>query len=503
MKVCLPPPNFCYPNPKKKGDKHMSQISKFIIWIFKKFNRDEILKIIDQLVDALESKDPDLQPRDKFKEQHPNYRDFYIDSMAPFTKSPESKNTIHYKDLLCSYHTIHGKSLKPVNLRKKTTAVPDKVVCPHCQAPSIYLYLNNGSKKSQVKCKICSITSPLEKRFIKKTKYFCPYCFYALYLWKQQPLVTIYKCGNDNCSHRIRQLNKLNMDEKQLIKVRSSQFKLNYQFREYHFKPNKLRIIGPHKPKVDLSKIHNDINTFSLILTLHISYAITARKTAHMLKNIFNLNVSYQTVLNYSQAAAYYCHQFNKNNTGMIDDLSAGDETYIKILGKNYYTWFFMGCKSRVISAYHLSNSRDTVHAVKTMLESLKTVKTDHKVAFVTDGNPAYQAGLHYINLNYKHLKIALHNVIGLQNLDAESEKYRRYKQQIERLNRTYKYHIQPGNGFNSFNGAVSKTVLFVTHYNFLRANQALNYKTPVKLSQLEGISSIQGKWAKIISLAA
>ena len=211
----------------------MSQISKFIIWIYKKFTRDEILKIIDQLVDALESKDPDLQPRDKFKEQHPNYRDFYIDPMAPLTKSPESKNAIYYKDLLRSYHAIHGKPLRPVNLRKKTTAVPGKVVCPHCQAPSIYLYLNNGRKKTQVKCKVCSITSPLEKR-LKKTKYFCPYCFYTLFLWKQQPLVTIYKCGNDNCPHRVCRLNKLNMDEKQLIKVRSSQFKLNYQFREYH-----------------------------------------------------------------------------------------------------------------------------------------------------------------------------------------------------------------------------------------------------------------------------
>jgi putative transposase len=481
----------------------MSQISKFIIWIFKKFTRDEIVKIIDQLVDALESKDPDLQPRDKFKERHPHYRDFYVDALAPLKKVSESVITIHYKDLLRSYHKAHGKFLKPVNLRKKTTIIPDNVTCPHCQAPSIYLYLNDGKKRSQVKCKVCLKTSPLEKRFTKKTKYYCPYCLHALFIWKRQPLVDIYKCCNDNCPHRIKRLNKLNGDEKHLRKSRSSQFKLNYQFREYHFKPNKLRTIGPHKPKVDLTKIHNDTNTFALILTLHISYAITARKTAHMLRNIFNIDVSHQTVLNYTQAAAYYCHQFNKNNKSELDNLQAGDETYIKVLGKDYYTWFFMGTNSKVISAYHLSNSRDTVHAVKSMLTSLKTVKTDQKVTFITDGNPSYQAALHYINFNYKHLKIALHNVIGLQNLDAESEKYRRFKQQIERLNRTYKYHIQPGNGFNSFNGAVSKTVLFVTHYNFLRPHQALKYKTPVKLSQLEGISTIQGKWAKIISLAA
>jgi putative transposase len=481
----------------------MSNISKFIIWIFRKFTRDEIINIIAELVDALESKDPDLQPRDKFKEQHPSYRDFYVDSMAPLKKSPEEESTLHFKDLLRSYHTAHGSPLKPINLRKKTTAVPDTVICPHCQAPSIYLYLNNGRMKSQVKCKVCLKTFSLEKRHTRTTKFFCPYCAKALFLWKKQPLVSVYKCGNNNCPHRIKRLNNLNKDEKKLRESRSSQFKLNYQFREYHFKPNKLRIIGPHKPKVDLTKIHNDMNTFSLILTLHISYAVTARKTAHMLRNIFNLNVSHQTVLNYMQAAAYYCHQFNKNHKSTLDDLSAGDETYIKILGKDYYTWFFIGAKSRVISAYHISNSRDTVNAVKTMLEALRSTTQDQKITFVTDGNPSYQAGLHFINMNYKHFKISLHNVIGLQNLDSESETYRRYKQLIERLNRTYKYHIQPGNGFNSFNGAVSKTVLFVTHYNFIRSHQALQFKTPVKLSQLEGISTTQGKWAKIISLAA
>jgi len=482
----------------------LSNISKFIIWIFKKFTRDEILKIIEKLVEAIDNDDPDLQPRDKFKEKHPNYRNFLVDPLTPLTKAPErTEGHLDFKILLAEYEYLYGKALKPVNARKDDNTVSKDLICPFCNAPHIYLYCNNGKKKSQMKCKVCLHTSHLKGKHKRKCNFFCPYCSHALFTWKRKESVTIYKCDNNNCPYRLKRLKKLNKKEKKLRKQKLSQFKINYQFRQYHFKPNKLRVIGPHKPKVDLIKIHNDINTFALVLTLHISYAITARKTAHMLRNIFNISISYQTVLNYTEAAAYYCHQFNKNNKSIIDDILAGDETYIKILGVHHYTWFFICAKSRIISAYHISNSRDTQHAVKTMLEVIRNVENDKNITFVTDGNPSYQAGLHYINMNNKHLKIALKNVIGLQNLDAESEEYRPYKQIIERLNRTYKYHIQPANGFNSFNGAVSKTVLFVTYYNFIRPHKSLKYQSPIKLSQLNGIDTIQGKWAKVISLAA
>jgi len=70
-------------------------------------------------------------------------------------------------------------------------------------------------------------------------------------------------------------------------------------------------------------------------------------------------------------------------------------------------------------------------------------------------------------------------------------------------LNRTYKYHVKPAAGFNSQNGAVALTTLFVTHYNFLRPHMSLFYKPPVQLPELEAITTLQGKWAKILSLAA
>lgn len=316
--------------------------------------------------------------------------------------------------------------------------------------------------------------------------------------------VTIYKCSTDDCQHRVQALAKLNPDERALQKKRSSQFKLCYQYREYHYKPQELLHSTPEEPIVGLTKIHNSENVLGLILAFYVSFAVPARKTAFILKSVFNIKVSYQTVLNYAAAAAFYCHSYNLQHKGQIDSIQAGDETYIKVLGKHRYVFFFISSKSLKITAYHVADNRGTQPAIIAMNEAIRTAAPGQELILVTDGNPSYPAGIHFLNAQEgDDPDIQHHKVIGLQNLDAESTEWRAFKQLIERLNRTYKYHARPAAGFNSNNGAVVLTTLFVTHYNFLRPHMSLDYKPPVQLPELHAITTLQGKWAKILSLAA
>jgi len=239
-------------------------------------------------------------------------------------------------------------------------------------------------------------------------------------------------------------------------------------------------------------------------MAFYVSFANSARKTALILRSVFNVSVSYQTVLNYAEAAAYYCHQFNLKNKGTVGSRQAGDEAYIKVLGKDRFTFFFISPKRHKITAYHVADSRETLPAVIAMNEAIRTAEPGQKFTLITDGNPSYPAGIHFLNQLYESKGLIKHRkVIGLQNLDAESTLFRPFKQLIERLNRTYKYHIRPAHGFNCDNGAVALTTLFVTHYNFLRPHMALDYQVPIPIAELDAISTIQGKWAKIISLAA
>lgn len=382
--------------------------------------------------------------------------------------------------------------------------VPADVRCPYCDAPHEYLYYNDGKRKEQILCKVCDALFQINKRFRPpSTTYWCPHCEHALYRWKEQSLCTIYKCHNDSCPAYLKNLGALNADEKKLQKEKPSQFKLRYQYREYYF-DDKLRHSKPDDDGIDLFSIHNSPNVLGLVLAFHVSFAIGARKTACILKEIFGIKISYQTVLNYAGAAAWYCHRFNLVYKGDIDNESAGDETYIKIAGKHAYTFFFISAQNRKITAYHIDDSRDTLPATIAMNEAARTAKPDQKLAFITDGNPSYPAGLHYLNAKRDPENlIEYRKVVGLQNLDEESELNRHFKQLVERLNRTYKYHIKAANGFKIKNGAICLTTLFVTHYNFLRPHMALGYNVPIPVKELGGPQNLQNKWCRIINMAA
>jgi transposase-like protein len=378
------------------------------------------------------------------------------------------------------------------------------VRCIDCGAPHTFLYFNDGKKRTQLRCKVCYALFVIAKRYrlSRKTKYWCPYCEYALYKWKEEALCTIYKCGNDKCTLYLKRKTELTDNEQKIQKQKSSQFKLRYQYREYHFEPEQLTIAPPIKPKIELHNIHKSSRVVGLILAFHISLAITARKTAYLMKAIFQINISYQTVLNYAEAAAYYCHQFNITHKGMPHDTNCGDETYIKIAGQRAYAFFFLS--NHKVTAYNIDFSRDVLPATASMVEASRNATQQQHLTFITDGNPAYTAAILFMN-NKKltHNPLTLKQVIGLQNLDQTSEEFRPFKQIIERFNRTYKSHVKYAAGFNSRNGAMAYTTLFVTHYNFLRPHMSLKFKTPINIPELNHIPTLQDKWIKILSMAA
>jgi hypothetical protein len=68
-----------------------SRIARFIIWICSKFTRIEIEQIITGLSDVIQNRNPEVKPRDDFKEKHPNYRQFAVDPKPPLTELPLQK----------------------------------------------------------------------------------------------------------------------------------------------------------------------------------------------------------------------------------------------------------------------------------------------------------------------------------------------------------------------------------------------------------------------------
>jgi rubredoxin len=137
----------------------MNKIARFVIWICSKFNKAEVVQIINGLQQVLAERSPEVKFKDDFKEKHPNYRDFYVDPLPPLTEKPTKKISppvLDWQELLTAYEQREGRSLMPIRPRKGFS-VPKECHCVHCGAPPHYLYYNDGKRKSQVRCKVCGL----------------------------------------------------------------------------------------------------------------------------------------------------------------------------------------------------------------------------------------------------------------------------------------------------------------------------------------------------------
>jgi len=70
---------------------YLSKTARFVIWICSKFTKNEIEQIVVGLSDVLENRNPEVKPKDDFKDKHPNYRNFIVDPEPPLTEPPTLK----------------------------------------------------------------------------------------------------------------------------------------------------------------------------------------------------------------------------------------------------------------------------------------------------------------------------------------------------------------------------------------------------------------------------
>jgi transposase-like protein len=284
-------------------------------------------------------------------------------------------------------------------------------------------------------------------------------------------------------------------------------FKLRYQYREYHLSPNDLKVIRPlNRTRVNLPNIRNSYHTLGLVLTFTINLGLSSRLTRDALNGIFGISLSHQTILNYTSASAAYLAPYIDAKCPVPANIAAADETYIIVDGQWTYTWFVIDSKTRAICGYNLSQKREMQPALALLYNCYgEPGSADSPPELVTDGNPSYDAAVLAYNKDILNDtdKLSKKTVIGLKNLDKESAEYRQFKQLIERLNRTYKYHTRPRAGFKSFDGACALTTLFVAFYNFMRPHSSLNRMTPVSLNCLLDVDLMPDKWCALIQNAA
>ena len=66
----------------------MGKIPRLVVWLCRKLTRQDLQELVHELEEILAGRQPEPQPRDDFRQQHPHYRDFYVDPLAPLTQPP-------------------------------------------------------------------------------------------------------------------------------------------------------------------------------------------------------------------------------------------------------------------------------------------------------------------------------------------------------------------------------------------------------------------------------
>ena len=462
---------------------HLNEASKHLDWL-NAFFKDKINPLLKKELKKLKA-----SPN---KDSMIPYADFKIDEPPIFKEVSHSQ--LSFDDIL-----KEKPSIKPI---KRRSEFQFDGVCPFCGAPKEYIYDNNGGK-GQFKCRACKNIFSTKTVVSDSVKPCCPHCGRQLALHHDRKGYFVYVCMHHDCSYY--QHNKKLLDKNDpSLKTSSGQNRLRYHYRDFKFNLHDLKqTCSVANTKVDLSKIHFNHKVLGLVLTYYVNYGLSSRKTSLILKEVHGIKISHQTVVNYAYSVSKIVKPLVDNFPYQLSNTLSGDETYIKVRGKNHYVFFWSDPTKKIITSYTIYPIRDTKCACQSIHDCLRHY--DHipdDLLLITDGNPIYNAAQLFFHIN--NIDFQLRQVIGVKNKDDTSARYRPFKQIEERLNRTYKQNYHGTNGYDNLEGANSYMVLFICFFNFLRQHSSLKYKTPVELNCFKNHPDMlmQDRWLQLIELS-
>ena len=162
-------------------------------------------------------------------------------------------------------------------------------------------------------CKVCRNTFTVKTTASDEAGIYCPYCGSKLLKHHDRKGYVIYVYPGKKCPYyKKKQLYKEGHYVE--LETTSKQYRFRYHYRGFKFNMNTLKAISNHEDiDFDLNKIHFDHKVLGLVLTYYVNYA---SKVSKLIKPLVD-NYPYQ-----------------------LTNTLSGDETYVKVRGKNQYVFF-------------------------------------------------------------------------------------------------------------------------------------------------------------------
>lgn len=385
-----------------------------------------------------------------------------------------------------------GKAIKPVNRKKPLQVKVEQ--CRRCKAPREYLGLygkhyDQESKQSYQKiiCNICGLqyvpelSLLIQKRKISHHRLYCPFCYEPIEIKKHRKSgFDIYKCTNLNCSFK----NNQELNPKGY----------RYTFRKYQWQASDLVLIRPVKDEnlIDFRQIRTPLEIVEKTLTIRLSAGLSLRETERLLKELFNVKVSYEAIRQWETALAYLLFPLYEQKVKLpLSGINVFDETYVKYQGKWGYLFAAKDAIYKVVTALHFSTKRDAKAATVIACEVNRKLGEQgiREYINVRDKAPIYNVAFDWIrqNCQVKIKDIKLKGIFSQPEELEEEKPFRIFKQAIERYFSTYKLAYKRKKGFGSTNGVVTYSFLHLLYYNHLRPNEAIGNKQPAPLYFKDG----------------
>ena len=203
----------------------------------------------------------------------------------------------------------------------------------------------------------------------------------------------------------------------------------------------------------DLPRRHFFSNIISFATEIYTSIGIAAslREIPKILKRIFDITVSYETIRQWVLTAKnVICRR--EITTPTVWHI---DETYIKIKGKGYWLWIVRCRKTKTVLSWRISKTRTFIEAKKLISDALAVAGVRPK-KIITDGLHQYPRAI------FKAIGWEWHEYKKRHVVDSGVGK----NWFIERLNREVKRRIGWFSTFQSIKGARAFFSLWFYHWN-------------------------------------
>ena len=201
---------------------------------------------------------------------------------------------------------------------------------------------------------------------------------------------------------------------------------------------------------------------------------VSYRGIADSLKQVYGLQVSHITVMNWINTFMKQINQYVKRFQPEVGDYWHADEQFIKVKGKIQYIWNVLDADTRFLLASNASPRRTTKVARETF-KLAKNIAGKKAQTVVTDGAFSYEKAVRKEFATYKNPK-PHKRYVSLKNKECSNNK-------LERFHGTFRQRDKVMKGFEGNQKQQAEN--FQTYYNFIKHHMTLK-TTPAQKAGIQ-----------------